>query len=78
MHNNSVLEIYAKAYRDRMEEKAEMERMRRLATIKNMANTPLPETQPVHRASILVNIIKVIYWPVRMVRRFVFFFPVGH
>ena len=78
MHNNSFLEIDAQAYRDRMEEKAEMERLRRLATMKDMPISPLPEAQPVHHSSTLAHIGKAIIWPVRMVRRIVFLLPIGH
>lgn len=78
MHNNSFLEIDAKAYRDRMEEKADRERLRRLATMKDVTISPLPETQPVYHSSMLVNIGKIIFWPVRMARRIVFFMPIGH
>jgi hypothetical protein len=78
MHNNSYLEINAKTYRDRMEEKAGRERLRRLAAWKDETVSPRPEPTPVQHSSILVRIGKIINWPVRMLKKAAFLMHPGH
>jgi hypothetical protein len=74
MHTNSLLEINAGVHRERMMEQADRERLIHQAAL-NESSLTAPE--PAHHSPLLVLLGKAILWPLRMVRRAVFFMPSG-